>query len=152
MSKGEYFDTPVLVFSANAGGLGERARKLIADCPAPMTTPHALAEFFNALTYRLGFPPKEARKLIAQNTAHFSFVPLDEADYRALLAMCQGGQEYLARVKRFDMPGFRPRLDWVREMKRYGILSMDTDPAGPIDYYAVEQRYWRSLWFQPNGQ
>jgi hypothetical protein len=29
---------------------------------------------------------------------------------------------------------------------------MDTAEAGPIDYYAVEQRYWRSLWHQPGGQ
>lgn len=81
----EYFDTPVLVFSANAGELGARARKLIADCPDPVTTPHALAEFFNALTYRLGFPPKEARRLVAENTARFSFVPLDADDYSAAL-------------------------------------------------------------------
>jgi len=79
----EYFDTPVLVFSANAGELGERARKLIADCPAPITTPHALAECFNALTYRLGFPPKDARRLISENTARFSFIPLNADDYRA---------------------------------------------------------------------
>ena len=26
------------------------------------------------------------------------------------------------KIKRFDMPGFRPRKDWVREMVRFGIL------------------------------
>jgi cytochrome c553 len=80
------------------------------------------------------------------------FAGRDDADYQTLLAMCTAGRDHLARIKRFDMAGFRPRVDWVREMKRYGILSMDTAEAGPIDYYAVEQRYWRSLWHQPGGQ
>jgi len=45
-------------------------------------------------------------------------------------------------TRRFDMPDFHPRADWVREMKRYSIL--------PIDCYATEQRYWQSLWYTPN--
>ena len=39
--------------------------------------------------------------------------------------MCAGGKEQLEKVKRFDMPGFRPRPDWVREMKRYGVLAAE---------------------------
>jgi hypothetical protein len=66
--------------------------------------------------------------------------------------MCTAGADHFARVKRFDMPGFRPRIDWVREMKRYGVLPTDCDPAAPLDYYAVEQKYWRSFWYQPGGQ
>jgi hypothetical protein len=76
----------------------------------------------------------------------------EDPDYQALLAMCRAGHEHLGRIKRFDMAGFRPRVDWVREMVRYGVLPAQPDPAAPIDYYAVEQRYWRSLWFQPAGQ
>ena len=52
----------------------------------------------------------------------------DTADpgYQALLALCVAGKECLAQgTRRFDMPGFRPRADWVREMKRYGILPAD---------------------------
>jgi hypothetical protein len=52
---------------------------------------------------------------------------------------------------RLDMPGFRPRADWVREMKRYGILPGDLDPAAPIDCYATEQKYWQSLWYNPGS-
>ena len=76
----------------------------------------------------------------------------EDPDYQALLAMCAAGQAQLARVKRFDMPDFRPRVDWVREMTRYGVLPADRDPAAPIDYYAAERHYWRSLWHQPGGQ
>ncbi len=76
----------------------------------------------------------------------------EDPDYQALLAMCAAGENQLARVKRFDMPGFRPRVDWVREMKRYGVLPGGGDPAAPLDVYAVDQRYWRSLWFQPRAK
>ena len=29
------------------------------------------------------------------------------------------------QIKRFDMPGFRPRPDYLREMRRYGVLPAD---------------------------
>lgn len=75
------------------------------------------------------------------------FATTDDADYRTLLAMCVAGQEHLQRVKRFDMPGFTPRKDWVREMQRYGILdACDPLERECLDVYAVEQRYWQSLW------
>jgi hypothetical protein len=63
--------------------------------------------------------------------------------------MCVAGKERLDQIKRFDMPDFRPRKDWVREMKRYGILATDLDPIASIDVYAVEKKYWQSLWYRP---
>jgi len=75
------------------------------------------------------------------------FASTGDPDYRTLLAMCSAGRDYLARVKRFDMSGFEPRKDWVRELKRYGNLS--AQHTGPIDPYAVERAYWSSFWHQP---
>ena len=64
--------------------------------------------------------------------------------------MCAAGQRRLDEVKRFDMPGFKPRPEWVGEMKRCGILAPEFDPArDPIDVYATEQAYWKSLHYQP---
>ena len=77
------------------------------------------------------------------------FTNAAEPDYRKLLAMCEAGKERLDQIKRFDMPGFAPRTDWVREMKRYGILTANLRPADPIDVYAAERRYWESLWWLP---
>jgi hypothetical protein len=34
-------------------------------------------------------------------------------------------------------------------MKRFGILPADHNPAKPVDYYALERRYWESLWYYP---
>ena len=76
----------------------------------------------------------------------------DTADpgYQALLALCVAGKESLAQgTRRFDMAGFEPRADWVREMKRYGILPAALNPATPMDCYAVERQYWESLWYRP---
>jgi hypothetical protein len=72
-----------------------------------------------------------------------------EPDYQTLLAFCQAGKQQLERVRRFDMPNFHPRPEWVREMKRYGILGPEVTVNSPLDVYAVEQRYWTALWPQP---
>jgi hypothetical protein len=77
------------------------------------------------------------------------FASKDDPDYRTLLALCETGFDRLQQIKRFDMPGFRPRSDWVREMRRYEILSADIPLDAPIDVYATEQRYWESLWHRP---
>jgi hypothetical protein len=75
----------------------------------------------------------------------------DEPDYQTLLAFCAAGSGRMAEIKRFDMPDFRPRVDWVREMKRYGVLPASLKPDEPLDVYAVEEKYWRSLWYEPAG-
>jgi hypothetical protein len=77
------------------------------------------------------------------------FAGTGDPDYRKLLAFCTAGKDRLDEIKRFDMPGFKPRADWVREMKRYGVLPPDCDPHMPLDVYEVERRYWESLWYRP---
>jgi hypothetical protein len=74
----------------------------------------------------------------------------DDADYRRILALCEAGQRRLDEIKRFDMPGFRPRPEYVREMKRYGVLPAAFDWArDPIDVYAVDRRYWDLFGWKP---
>ena len=42
----------------------------------------------------------------------------------------------------------RPSSQYIREMKRYGILPDDLDPAAtPIDVYATDEAYFRSFWY-----
>ena len=77
------------------------------------------------------------------------FTDTSDPGYQSILALCVAGKEFLNRNKRFDMPGFEPRADWVREMKRYGILPADFTPGRSTDVYAVEQLYWKSLWHRP---
>ena len=78
------------------------------------------------------------------------FNDIADADYQVLLAAIMNASRTLNKIKRFDMPGYRPRKEYIREMKNYGILPAGFDPAtDPIDVYKLDQAYWRSLWHRP---
>ena len=77
------------------------------------------------------------------------FIDNRDSDYRKILTLCRVGKEYLQRNRRFDMPGFRPTPTYVREMKKYGILPQELAENAPIDVYATDLVYWRSLWWRP---
>jgi hypothetical protein len=80
------------------------------------------------------------------------FASTGDPDYQAILGMCAAGHRRMNEVKRFDMPGFKPRPEWVGEMKRCGIIAPDIDPArDAIDVYATEQSYWKSLHYKPTA-
>ena len=77
------------------------------------------------------------------------FANRSDPGYQALLALVTAGSDFLVEHKRFDMPGFVPRKDWVREMQRYGVLPDGAKPGDVTDVYAVEAKYWESLWLVP---
>jgi hypothetical protein len=78
------------------------------------------------------------------------FERTDDPDYQAILAHIRVAGERLNEIKRFDMPGFQPRHEYLREMKRYGVLPADFDLEKPpqVDPYELDRKYW-SL-FQPH--
>ena len=80
-----------------------------------------------------------------------TFSSESDPDYQKLLALAQRGQSFLAENKRFDVPDFTPKPEWVREMKRYGIIPECTTAGEICDPYKIEQLYWRSLWYQPKA-
>ena len=78
------------------------------------------------------------------------FADRNDPGYQKLLAMVLAGQDFLTRQStRFDLSNFRPRVDWVREMKRFEILPEGMTPLAPINVYEAERKYWRSLWYKP---
>ena len=77
------------------------------------------------------------------------FESTDDPDYRTIQTYIIEAKEHLERIGRFDMPGFRPRPEYIREMKRYGILSSDLPEDAPVDPYATDRRYWEALWYRP---
>ena len=108
------------------------------------------------LLYNLSRPEKSMLLLapLARAAGGYGICPgtlgdTADPDYRAILAGIAESARKLEEIKRFDMPGFRPRVDWVREMKRFGILPRTQNPADPVDYYAAEREYWKSLWYKP---
>jgi len=80
------------------------------------------------------------------------FKSASDPDYQVLLRAIEDSKKYLDQIKRFDMPGFMPRPEYVRELKRYGLLPETFDLAkAPLDVYAIERLYWRSFWYRPEG-
>lgn len=77
------------------------------------------------------------------------FADAADPDYATLLALAARGKSFLDENKRFDTPGFAPRAEWLREMKRYSIAPPSLLPEQVCDPYALEQAYWRSLWYKP---
>jgi hypothetical protein len=77
------------------------------------------------------------------------FRTTDDPAYQRLLEAVRIGSSQLAEGKRFDMPDFRPNKFYIREMQRFGFLPRDLDPSEPVDYYATDQAYWKSFWWQP---
>jgi hypothetical protein len=97
---------------------------------------------------------KENTQPATQQAAHpVVFKDTNDADYQTILAMIQAGKKKLDEVKRFDMPGFKPRKEYIREMKRYGVLpaSFDLNQEN-VDVYQLDDYYWRHLWHYPEGK
>jgi hypothetical protein len=64
-----------------------------------------------------------------------------------LLAVVEDAKGILDADPRFDMQNFCPNPEYIREMKRYGILPQDVDPARRrIDPYETDRRYWSLDW------
>ena len=74
------------------------------------------------------------------------FADTGDPDYQKLLAMVAAGRKNLEQIKRFDMPDFRPRPQYLREMRRFGILPKDMTEDAAVDVYATDRAYWQSLW------
>jgi len=77
------------------------------------------------------------------------FANTKDADYKKILAHIVAASETHRKEKRFDMPGFRPNIYYIRMMQRYGILPKDLAPDAPVDCYATDRTYWQSLWYRP---
>ena len=84
-----------------------------------------------------------------QDDAAPVFATTDDPDYKILLAAVEATKAHLEQIKRFDMPGFRPNRHYVREMTFYGVLPEGLGEEDPVDVYAIDEAYWRSLWYRP---
>ena len=89
------------------------SRHLLYDLTRPEKSPLLLA----ALAKEAGGLALCQRN--EQNTAPVAAIFKDTADpdYGTIHAAITEAKKKLDEIKRFDMPGFRPRSEWVREMK-----------------------------------
>lgn len=96
-----------------------------------------------------GYGICKPRSAIADTNSPPVLADTNDPIYRQLLAAIGDAARRLDESKRFDMPGYRPNVHYIREMQRYGILAKDLNPHAPIDPYATDQAYWSSLWHRP---
>jgi hypothetical protein len=69
-----------------------------------------------------------------------------DPDYHALLATIAKGKAELDSSPRYGSPAFKPNPQYVREMKRYGILPASFDPAqDAIDVFQTDRAYWKKV-------
>ncbi len=81
------------------------------------------------------------------------FKDTNDPDYQLLLRAIQKGKTEIEAEPRFATPGFKPNPQYVRELKRFGILSSSFDLAkDTVDVFDADQKYWRSFWYQPPRQ
>jgi hypothetical protein len=78
------------------------------------------------------------------------FADRQDPDYTKMLDAIRRAGTAVASSARFATPAFKPNRQYVREMKRFGILPASFDLArDPLDAFATDQAYWRSFWTHP---
>ncbi len=82
-----------------------------------------------------------------EHHGHAIFKDKNDPDYQFALACIQRGQKVYTDRPAWGMQGWKPNKDYIREMKRFGVLPHAFDGAkDPFDPFKTDQLYWRSLW------
>ena len=82
--------------------------------------------------------------------ARVVFESKNDPVYVQTLRSIQRTHQQLQAGKRFDMPGFRPNNDYIREMQKYGFVKKDLGPDELFDYYQAEREYFDSFYYNPD--
>ena len=113
-------------------------------------------QFSRHILYNLSHPEKSLLLLapLAKDAGGYGvcgpvFQGTDDPDLRTLRIAIDDAKAYLEKITRFNMPGFQPAPEYIREMQRFGILPQAHRPGDPIDVYETDRRYWRSMWHEP---
>jgi cytochrome c553 len=78
------------------------------------------------------------------------FTDRQDPDCERIVKSIRNAQAALDGVGRFATATFKPNRQYVRELQRYGILPAAFDRThDPLDGFAADQAYWRSLWPSP---
>ena len=90
------------------------------------------------------------------------FADKNDKDYQTILAAVARGRKFiLEECPRFcmsyssvnngpDCPQrFFARPEYIHHMIQYGVLPENFDPKTSVDPFELDQKYWKSLWYQP---
>ena len=86
-------------------------------------------------------------------TCEHKFTGKDDAEYQAMLASIRKGKEQMDKIARFGTETFKPNQQYIREMKRFGVLPAQFDVSrDPIDIFETDQKYFELFWCRPNSE
>ncbi len=82
----------------------------------------------------------------ANGDATAVFKSKEDPDYQALLAAIGDAKALHDSDPRWDTPGWKAPPEYIREMKRHGILPESFDrEKDPLDPHEVDKRYWYAV-------
>ncbi|MCP4377883.1 MAG: hypothetical protein GY794_17110 [bacterium] len=131
--------------------LAVHERRVIPNDPLALYSTHAIVnitrpEFSSVLMAPL------ARKSGGRGSCPNVFKTKNDPDYKRLLKSLREARTRMNATPRFATPKFKPNRQYIREMKKYGILDRSFDPSKEkIDIFEMDQKYWKSLWYKPTG-
>ena len=75
------------------------------------------------------------------------FESTTDPDYRRLLQSMVKAKRLVDTIPRYATTEFKPNRQYIREMKKYGVLpsSFDLDRVN-TDHFKIDQKYWRLFW------
>ncbi len=81
------------------------------------------------------------------------FESKDDPDYKRLFEDLHKGAGRLRENPIYGTAGFKPNHQYVREMKRFGVLEADFDArSDAIDWFRTDQEYWEQFWYEPQRE
>ena len=113
-------------------------------------------QFSRHILYNLSRPEKSLQLLapLSKSAGGYGicgniFTTTADADFQQLLAGIKEAKAHLESMTRFNMTHYHPEPEYIREMKRYGILPQSFPAGDAVDVYDTDRRYWQSLWPKP---
>jgi hypothetical protein len=126
---------------------GIHERVVLANDPIARFSPHILLNFTRPRLSPLLLGPL-AKEAGGWESCGAVLASRDDPGYRVLLALIEQGKAELDAKPRYGTPGFQPNQQYIREMRRFGILPPDFDAAhDSVDIFHADQAYWKSFWY-----
>ncbi len=132
--------------------IGYWERVVIENDPQTQYSPHILINLTRPELSPLLLGPL-AKSAGGWESCGAVFANTEDPDYQHILASMRRAKADADVRPRYGTPGFQPNRQYIREMKRYGVLAADYDPRnGPLDFFQTDQDYWRTYWYTPPEQ
>jgi hypothetical protein len=121
---------------------GAYERVVLPDDPLARFSAHMLLNLSHPENSPLLLGPL-AREAGGLGSCGDVFENKEDPDYKSLLAAVTDCRARADPLPRFGTKDFRPNRQYIREMKKYGVLPADFDSVtGVVEPFQTDQAYW----------